>query len=57
MPTEIYEQRIKQLKEWIDNGNISAIQFMSMLTLAIEEKLMNEGIYTVNNYIQQSNSL
>lgn len=31
MPKELYEQRMKQIKEWLDNGDISGNDLLSII--------------------------
>ena len=51
MPQEIYEQRMKQLKQWLDEGHITGTELIAHMSIAIEELFIN----TFNQTMEQNN--
>ena len=49
MPKEIYEQRMKQLKQWLDSGQITGAELILLMSQAINE-LFTE---TMNSAMQE----
>ena len=56
MPKEIYEQRIKQLKQWLDDDTITSAELMMLMSAAIEELFVNSFNQATNNITQEQSN-